>query len=68
MKKRIFLVALLPLLVYFTADCLGIFEPHNVAYLMAFRYVLIAYGFVGAFAVCLKDKDKEVANAVHKHF
>ena len=63
MNKRIFLVALLPLLVYFTADCLGIFEPHNVAYLMAFRYALIAYGLVGAFSVWLKDKEKEVCNA-----
>ena len=57
MKKRIFLVALLSLLVYFTADCLGIFEPHNVAYLMAFRYALTAL------AVWLKDKEKEVCNA-----
>lgn len=63
MKKRIILVALLPLLVYFTADCLGIFEPHNVAYLMAFRYALIAYGLVGALAVWLKDKEKEVCDA-----
>lgn len=63
MKKRIFLVALLPLLVYFTADCLGIFEPHNVAYLMAFRYALIVYGLVGAFASWIKDKEKEVCNA-----
>lgn len=63
MKKRIILVTLLPLLVYFTADCLGIFEPHNVAYLMAFRYALIAYGLVGAFAVWLKDKEKEACNA-----
>ena len=63
MKKRIFLVALLPFLVYFTADCLGIFEPHNVAYLIAFRYALIAYGLVGAFVSWLKDKEKEVCNA-----
>lgn len=63
MNKRIILVALLPLLVYFTADCLGIFEPHNVAYLMAFRYALIAYGLVGAFAAWLKDKEKEACNA-----
>jgi len=65
MNKRIILVTLLPLLVYFTADCLGIFEPHNVAYLMAFRYALtlIAYGLVGALAVWLKDKEKEVCNA-----
>ena len=58
MNKRIFLVALLPLMVYFTADCLGIFEPHNVAYLMAFRYALIVYGLVGALAVWLKDKER----------
>lgn len=63
MEKRIILVALLPVLVYFTADCLGIFEPHNVAYLMAFRYALIAYGLVGAFASWLKDKEKEDCNA-----
>lgn len=63
MNKRIILVALLPVLVYFTADCLGIFEPHNVAYLMAFRYALITYGLVGAFALWLKDKEKEVCNA-----
>ena len=63
MKKRIIFAALLPLLVYFTADCLGIFEPHNVTYLMAFRYALIAYGLVGAFAVWLKDKEKEDCNA-----
>lgn len=63
MKKRIILVALLPFLVYFIADCLGIFEPHNVAYLMAFRYALIAYGLVGAFASWLKDKEKEACNA-----
>ena len=63
MKKRIIFVALLPLLIYFTADCLGIFEPHNVAYLMAFRYALIAYGFVGAFVLWLKDKEKVVCDA-----
>ena len=63
MKKRIILVALLPLLVYFTADCLGIFEPQNVAYLMAFRYVLIAYGFVGVFVLWLKDRGNEVRSA-----
>ena len=63
MNKRIFLVASLPLLVYFTADCLGIFEPHNVAYLMAFRYALITYGLVGALAVWIKDKEKEGCNA-----
>lgn len=63
MNKRIFLMALLPLLVYFTADCLGIFEPHNVAYLMAFRYALIAYGLVGALSAWLKDQEKEVCNA-----
>lgn len=67
MKKRIIFVAMLPLLIYFAADCLGIFEPHNVAYLMAFRYALTAYGLVGALAVWLKDKDKdkekEVCNA-----
>lgn len=63
MNKRIFLVALLPLLVYFTADCLGIFEPHNAAYLMAFRYALIAYGFIGVFVLWLKDRRNEVRNA-----
>lgn len=63
MNKRIILVALLPLLVYFTADCLGIFEPHNVAYLMAFRYALIAYGLVGAFVLWLKDRGNEVRSA-----
>lgn len=63
MEKRIILVALLHLLVYFTSDCLGIFELHNVAYLMAFRYALTAYGLVGALAVWLKDKEKEVCNA-----
>lgn len=63
MDKRIFFVALLPLFVYFTADCLGIFEPHNVAYLMAFRYAIAAYGLVGALAAWLKDKEKEVCNA-----
>ncbi|WP_311409261.1 hypothetical protein [Lancefieldella parvula] len=62
MKKRIILVALLPLLVYFTADCLGIFEPHNVAYLMAFRYAIAAYGLVGALAAWFKDKEKEACN------
>ena len=66
MNKRIIFVVLLPLLVYFTADCLGIFEPRNVAYLMVFRYALIAYGLVGALAIWLKDR--EAANAVHKHF
>ena len=28
---------------------------------MAFRYALIAYGLVGALAVWLKDKEREVA-------
>lgn len=63
MKKRIILVTLLPLLVYFTADCLGIFEPHNVAYLMAFRYAIAAYGLIGVLAAWIKDKEKEVCNA-----
>lgn len=63
MKKRIILVALLPVLVYFTADCFGIFEPHNIAYLMAFRYALIAYGLVGALAIWLKDQGNEVRSA-----
>lgn len=63
MKKRIIFVTLLPLLIYFTADCLGIFAPHNVTYLMAFRYAIAAYGLVGAFAAWLKDKEKEVCNA-----
>ena len=63
MKKRIIFVALLPLVVYFTADCLGIFEPQNVAYLMAFRYALIVYGFVGVFVLWLKDKESEACSA-----
>lgn len=62
MKKRIILVALLPLLVYFTADCLGIFEPHNMAYLMAFRYAIATYGLVGALAAWIKDKEKEACD------
>lgn len=63
MKKRIIFVAMLPLLIYFAADCLGIFEPQNVAYLMAFRYALIVYGFVGVFVLWLKDRGNEVRNA-----
>ena len=63
MKKRIIFVAMLPLLIYFAADCLGIFEPQNVVYLMAFRYALIAYGFIGVFVLWLKDRGNEVRSA-----